>query len=117
MANVPGNWFTQLKFADRTDLAPWMAGWMGVAGKELLATSDVIVPVPLHFNRLLQRRFNQSAELARNIAKQHEIAIVPEALVRRRKTKQQTGLTESQREKKCFRCVCCASGTAYRNRR
>ena len=90
---------TQLKFSDRTDLAPWMADWMRVAGKELLEASDVIVPVPLHFNRLLQRRYNQSAELARNIGKHGGLAVEPQVLVRRRRTKQQTGLSESQRQR------------------
>ena len=59
-----------LKYADRTDLAPWMARWMVRAGAELIADADVVVPVPLHWRRFLSRRFNQSAELARAIALQ-----------------------------------------------
>ncbi len=93
---------TQLKFSDRTDLAPWMARWMEVAGKELLETSDVVVPVPLHFYRLLGRRYNQSAELARNICRNDRNkgpVFCPDVLTRRRKTEQQTGLTESQRQR------------------
>lgn len=88
-----------LKYSDRTDLAPWMARWMAVAGKELIAKSDLIVPVPLHRHRLLQRRYNQAAELARHVARAGEVAFVPQAMIRTKKTKQQVGLTQSERER------------------
>ena len=52
------------KHADRTQAAPAYAAWMARAGAELLAETDVIVPVPLHYRRLLRRRYNQSAVLA-----------------------------------------------------
>ena len=54
-----------LKRADRLDLVPAFARWMQRPGVELLAEADLIVPVPLHRSRLWQRRFNQSALLAR----------------------------------------------------
>ena len=49
-----------LKYSDRTDLVPLMAGWMARAGAELLDDAEVVVPVPLHSGRLFRRRFNQS---------------------------------------------------------
>jgi predicted amidophosphoribosyltransferase len=52
-----------LKYADRTDLAPWMARWMVRAGAELVGEADVVLPVPLHWRRFFTRRFNQAAEL------------------------------------------------------
>jgi predicted amidophosphoribosyltransferase len=54
-----------LKFGDRTELAPTMARWMMRPAAELLAQADAVAPVPLHRGRFLRRRFNQSAELAR----------------------------------------------------
>lgn len=54
-----------LKHADRLELVPGFARWLARSGHALLADSDVIVPVPLHPWRLWQRRYNQSAELAR----------------------------------------------------
>ena len=90
---------TQLKFSDRTDLAPWMARWMQVSGNRLLEECDVVVPIPLHRNRLLKRRYNQSAELARNVALASGVNFCPQAMQRRRKTMQQTGLTEKQRQR------------------
>ena len=37
-----------LKMADRTWIAPDLAGWMANAGAELLPDADLIAPVPLH---------------------------------------------------------------------
>jgi ComF family protein len=87
-----------LKYADRTDLAPWMARWMVRAGRELLADADLVVPVPLHRWRFLSRRFNQSAELARSIARLSGIAFASDVLLRVKPTRQQVGLGQRQRE-------------------
>lgn len=87
-----------LKFSDRTDLAPWMARWMVRAGGDVLADADVIVPVPLHWTRFLRRRFNQSAELARAVAKQTGVRFEPTAIKRIKATRQQVGLPANQRE-------------------
>ncbi|MEE9374855.1 MAG: ComF family protein [Rhizobiaceae bacterium] len=88
-----------LKFADRTDLAPWMAQWMVRAADGMLSDDALIVPVPLHRWRLFGRRFNQSAELARYIAKEQELNYLAETLVRVRATKQQVGLDRKARDK------------------
>lgn len=87
-----------LKYRDRTDLAPWMARWMMRAGVSLIKDADVVVPVPLHRRRFLLRRFNQSAELARAIARLSEIEYAPEALIRIRSTRKQVGLAARERE-------------------
>lgn len=88
-----------LKYADRTDLIPWISKWMAVAGKELIEDADVIIPVPLHKSRLHSRRFNQACEFSRLIAKDSDKDFKPEYLIRKRATKQQVGLTESQRKR------------------
>jgi len=87
-----------LKYSDRTDLAPWMAEWMMRAGRELFEDAQAIVPVPLHRRRFLMRRFNQSAELGRAIARQTGIAFAPGIVTRVKATQQQVGLRLSQRE-------------------
>lgn len=86
-----------LKFADRSELAPWMGRWMTVAGRELIHESTVVVPVPLHPLRLHERRYNQSAELARQIARISGLSFQPLALIRHRRTRRQVGLTATQR--------------------
>lgn len=88
-----------LKFYDRTDLAPWMARWMQRAGRELLDDCDVILPVPLHRWRFLQRRFNQSAELARALSQLEDKPFVPQALMRVRRTERQIGLGMKERKR------------------
>ena len=87
-----------LKYNDRTDLSPWMAAWMKRAGNELLDDADVIIPVPLHPARYLTRRFNQSAELARQLAAQSGVPFDPAILLRTRRTRQQVGLGVNERQ-------------------
>jgi ComF family protein len=86
-----------LKFSDRTDLAPWMARWMRVAGRELIDDCTLAVPVPLHWRRLQRRRYNQSAELARAICRGTELQFSPLVLVRSRATRRQVGLSAGDR--------------------
>lgn len=87
-----------LKFRDRTELAPWMAGWMRRVGSELIADCQVIVPVPLHRRRFLMRGFNQAAELARPLAAESGLDFAPQALRRKKPTRQQVGLGLAQRQ-------------------
>ena len=88
-----------LKFADRTDLAPWLAQWMVRASGDFDLENALVLPVPLHRRRLFARRFNQSAELARNIAMQLGLSYTPELLIRFRATRQQVGLGVKERKK------------------
>src|SRR5471032_959305 len=58
-----------LKHADRLDLVPGFTRWLSRIGRAALEDSDMVVPVPLHPFRLWRRRYNQSAELARRLAR------------------------------------------------
>jgi ComF family protein len=78
-----------LKHADRLELVPGFARWLARAGQGLIRESDLVVPVPLHRRRLWQRRYNQSAELARRLAHNWALAFDPFALVRSRATRSQ----------------------------
>lgn len=86
-----------LKYRDRVDLAPMMAGWMVRTGGEALADCDAIIPVPLHRTRLLSRKFNQSAELGRHMARLAGKPFLASTLVRVKRTSQQVGLTANAR--------------------
>src|SRR5215470_19295571 len=85
-----------LKYGDRLDVAPTLAGWMAQAGHELLAEADALVPVPLHWRRLWARRFNQSAVLANCLSARAKVP-VSTALKRARATPQQVGLAKAER--------------------
>ncbi len=86
-----------LKFQDRQDNAAWMAGWMARAAPELISEAEVIVPVPLHWQRMISRRFNQSALLAQKLAKSAEKPFAPLILKRIKPTVTQRGLTAKER--------------------
>ena len=86
-----------LKYSDRHDLVRPMARWMVRAGSELLAETDVLVPVPLHWTRLWRRRFNQAALLTQGIAAITGHAVALHALRRVRRTKPQFGLSRHER--------------------
>jgi predicted amidophosphoribosyltransferase len=87
----------QLKHADRLDLALPLTRWMARAGADLLAGSPLVAPVPLHWLRLARRRFNQSAELARHLARAAGLAYAPRLLVRTRRTPAQEGRSRAER--------------------
>jgi ComF family protein len=75
-----------LKHADRTELAPALARLMASAGRELLEGAELLVPVPLHYWRLVARRYNQAALLARAIGRISRVPVVPDLLRRVRAT-------------------------------
>ncbi|WP_339948312.1 ComF family protein [uncultured Albimonas sp.] len=86
-----------LKHGDRLDIARPAATWMIRAGRELLDRADVIAPVPLHWRRLLRRRFNQSAELARRVSMRTGVPCCADLLARTRATPMQRGLSREAR--------------------
>ena len=58
---------------------------------------DVLVPVPLHAKRLRQRGFDQALELTKMIAKQKDLPMRSDLLIRARNTAAQSYLDASQR--------------------
>jgi ComF family protein len=88
----------RLKYNDRLELARAMGGMMVRAGAELLADTDVIVPVPLHRWRLWWRRFNQAMALARVVSSESCVLCDPFLLERVKRTRRQVGLTKAQRQ-------------------
>jgi ComF family protein len=85
------------KHADRTDVARPFGRWLAQAGAELLADADLVAPVPLHRWRLLRRGYNQAAVLARAVARESALALVPDLLQRVRATASQQGLSGAAR--------------------
>jgi ComF family protein len=88
----------RLKYGDRLDLAPVLARLMARAGRQILVKDALIIPVPLHWTRLLYRRFNQAALLARHISHLSGVAADPHILYRRKRTLPQSGLSRSERQ-------------------
>ncbi|TNE57107.1 MAG: ComF family protein [Alphaproteobacteria bacterium] len=90
---------TGFKYGDRTDRVPSFGRWLARAGRELIDDADVLIPVPLHWTRLFQRRFNQSALLAQAIHKETLVPVLLEGLERSRSTQQQVGLSNAKRRR------------------
>jgi predicted amidophosphoribosyltransferase len=74
------------KHADRTELAGPLARHMARAGAALLARAELVAPVPLHWRRLLSRRYNQAALLSARLARQAGLPHLPDLLRRTRPT-------------------------------
>ncbi len=87
------------KHSDRTERANPLAEWMARAGAEVLNGADCLVPVPLHRRRLWARKYNQAAMLALAISKVADIPVIPDALVRVRRTAPQGGLGRVERRR------------------
>lgn len=60
---------------------------------------DVIVPVPLHPNRIRQRGFNQATEIARALGARLELPVATNLCVRRRATEAQSSLAAAARRR------------------
>ncbi|MET4682165.1 ComF family protein [Brevundimonas faecalis] len=81
----------KFKHGDQQQFAPLFARWISRSAADLLAEADALVPVPLHRTRLLTRRFNQAAEIARPLARAAQRDYLPDALVRAVATESQGG--------------------------
>lgn len=78
------------KFFDRTEYKKVFARWLALSGTDIFeAGVDLIVPIPLHFTRLIKRRYNQSALLAKELSKLTQIPTDMTSVVRHRRTKPQ----------------------------
>ena len=86
-----------LKHGDRQDLADPAAHWMAQALAGVDTAGMLAAPVPLHRWRLLKRRYNQSALLARALARRLGLDVCPDLMVRPRATPSLDGRTAVQR--------------------
>ncbi len=94
-----------LKHGDRQDIALPAAKWMAGAAKDLVKPETLVVPVPLHWSRLLKRRYNQAAMLGQQMAKGLKVAYCPDALVRPRVMGSTEGLSTAERFEKMARAI------------
>jgi ComF family protein len=86
-----------LKHGDRLDMGPTLARWMASAGADVLAQSDIVAPVPLHWTRLLKRRYNQAVEISRHLVIGHNVEHIPDLLTRTKRTSMQKDMTRDER--------------------
>jgi ComF family protein len=107
----------RFKYAGRSDLAARFAGIMGAAASRLAPDVDLVVPVPLHPRRLVERGFDQAALLAAPIARRMTIEHAPRALVRTRATPPQASLDRAARSANVAEAFRCSSPRTLGGRR
>lgn len=89
----------ELKYHGRRRVAARLAEELlaSPATRALLGPGVILVPVPLHPRRRLERGYNQSELLAREIHRRTRLEIAARALVRRKETAPQAGLSAAAR--------------------
>jgi ComF family protein len=87
----------RLKYGSRPDLAGALAEVVRRAVRATGLDVDVIVPVPLHRARRIERGYNQSALLASRIAREVGARVAYRALRRSTRTGPQVGLDRAAR--------------------
>jgi ComF family protein len=87
------------KNGSRQEMLDQFAKWMVRVGRKQLDHADIIMPVPLHWRRLISRRYNQSALLGLAISKQTGIPFEAGCLLRKRATPSQAGRSVKDRRR------------------
>ncbi len=93
------NLIVGFKHSDRTELAPMFGQWMTRAGRDLIKSTSILAPVPLHRRRLASRRYNQSLLLASEIARNTNARLAVGDLTRTRATPSQKDLSADARRR------------------
>lgn len=89
----------QLKNGDKTHLTRAAGRWMAHVAKPLLRDDSLIVPVPQHWMRSLQRKYSQSVMLSRRVAQNLGVEHRPNLLVRKVPTRKLAGLGGLERKR------------------
>ena len=91
------------KHGDQTHLTVTFAPWLLTAANDMIEQADIIVPVPLHWMRLLRRRYNQAALLGHSLADLSGKLCWPDVLQRKKNTVTQGHLNFKQRHENVSR--------------
>jgi ComF family protein len=90
---------SRLKFSDDLPVAEWLTDETRDEFEAIPTRPDIIIPVPLYKDRLIERGYNQAFEIARCLSSQLGISVDSKSLLRKRHTNNQAGLSASKREK------------------
>jgi competence protein ComFC len=87
----------RLKYSPNRQLAAHMAGWMLELYANSSFTGDMILPVPLGRVRKRERGYNQVELIASSMARDLNIPVQAQSLVRVHETRSQVGLDPEER--------------------
>jgi ComF family protein len=109
------DYLIQLKFAEALYLAKTLGLQCLGPLHDLAPAPEVLLPVPLHRERLLGRGYNQADEIASVWAQALEIPVDRKALTRSRATPSQSGLSANQRRTNVRQAFSYSPQRAYRH--
>ena len=106
---------SKLKNGHRPDLGVYMGRMMA---RDLLPCGffegiDAIVPLPLHWRRMLERGYNQSSFLARGVADETGLPVIEDCVARVRNNDHQTRKTATERLKNTEGLFCVKGEMPY----
>lgn len=94
------NLLLSFKFMDKTENAKTLAKWLNLAGRDIWKEgADLLVPIPLHYTRLIKRRYNQSGLLVTELCKLTGISADYTSVIRHKKTRPQVEFSGKERVK------------------
>jgi ComF family protein len=86
-----------IKYYGQRELAPFLAQRMARVLEPLNWTYDIVIPVPMHTQRLRERGYNQAKEISFRLAEILDKAHPDSAIRRERATRSQVGLSQIER--------------------
>lgn len=101
-----------LKYHHQLAVAPWLGARLA---ERLAAAGQSIIPLPLHPERLRERGFNQSMEIARALGKALNLPVDCSSLSRLRATPRQADLPPGERHKNVRGAFACATDLTGRH--
>ena len=112
------NLILDFKFNDKTSSAETLANMLYNAGRDIWKEKpDVLLPVPLHRRRLLQRKYNQSALLVKYLSAKTGIPADYFSLVRQQNTVPQVSLSGKERRRNLISAFSAVKPENIKNRK
>jgi ComF family protein len=87
------------KHGDKTHLRLLLGKWLRLNAWPILQGADYIVPIPLHWTRLLRRKYNQAALLADELSQSCGVAHAPFLLRRQKRTLPHVAMSRKERQR------------------
>ena len=98
-----------LKYGEKFLLADMLGDQLA---QRVSTRPDCLIPMPLHPQRLRERGFNQSLQLAKRIGQQLNLPVLPHACKRIRNTPSQSTLAWKERGKNMRKAFSCSAEVA-----
>ena len=86
-----------LKHSDRHDIVRPAGRWMARVAKGILQQNTLIAPVPLHWTRMVRRRYNQSGLIGQSMARELGAPFCADLLIRAHATESLDGKSREER--------------------